>query len=130
MAQARKTQKTEQSVNEFLETITDPVRQSDAIAMVAMMKEVTATEPRMWGGSLVGFGDDQYLSANGKSNDWFRLGFSPRKSSVTIYGMGRYQGDELSVLGKHELSGGCLHIKSLADVDLNILKTILGKLWA
>lgn len=129
MAQVRKTQKTAASVQEFLDAIPDPVRRGDAAALVALLKEVTGEEPRMWGGAIIGFGDGSYVSANGKSNDWFRLGFSPRKNATTIYGMGGYQGDELPLLGQYELSGGCLYLKRLAEVDTTVLKRILENLW-
>ncbi len=130
MAQVRKTQKTEVSVEEFLDSIADPVRKADATTMVQLLREVTGAEARMWGPAIIGFGDGSYVSANGKSNDWFRLGFSPRKASTTLYGMGNFQGDELTRLGKHELSGGCLHLKRLADIDLNVLRKIVERLWA
>jgi len=130
VAQVRKTQKNDVAVEDFLDSIADPVRKADAKTMVQLLREVTGTEPRMWGPAIIGFGDGSYVSANGASNDWFRLGFSPRKSSTTLYGMGHFQGDELSRLGKHELSGGCLHLKRLADIDLAVLRKIVEKLWA
>jgi hypothetical protein len=30
-------------------------------------------------------------------------------------------------LGKHTLSGGCLHIKRLSDVDLGVLAKVLAR---
>lgn len=35
-------------------------------------------------------------------------------------------GTLLKALGKHTLSGGCLHIKRLSDVDLGVLEKVVS----
>jgi len=91
------------------------------------MKEVMGVEPDMWGTSIVGFGEYHYKYASGRENDWFKVGFSPRKQSMTIYMMGgsnRFP-EILARLGKHKTSKGCLYINKLADVDLEVLKELV-----
>ena len=55
-----KTKQTEASVEEYLDTIEDPRRRADCVAISALMKRVTKFEPKMWGPSIVGFGSYHY----------------------------------------------------------------------
>ncbi len=70
-----------------------------------------------------------FLAGSGREGDWFLLGFSPRKQALTIYTMGGLQGvgGLLEKLGKIKTGGGCLYIKSLEDIDLNILRRLLTR---
>jgi len=83
----------------------------------------------MWGPSIIGFGSVQYKYASGCELDWFKTGFSPRKSNLTIYSTTGYAKHEnlLGKLGKHRLDKGCLYINKLADVDKNVLKKLIKK---
>jgi hypothetical protein len=122
-----KTKKTNASVEEFLSTITDEQRRADCFAIVEMMKKATKTEPKMWGASIVGFGQYHYKYASGREGDWFQIGFSPRKQDLTLYfcdGVER-QPELLSQLGKYKTGKSCLYIKRLADLDLKVLKQMI-----
>jgi hypothetical protein len=123
-----KTRKTGASVAAFLSTVADPAMRRDAKALVALMKAATGARPRMWGPSIVGFGDWHYKSErSGREGDWFVMGFSPRKSALTLYLMAglRRTAPLLEKLGRHKTSGGCLSIKRLEDVDMAVLRKIL-----
>jgi hypothetical protein len=91
------------------------------------MKQVTKSEPKMWGSSIVGFGTYHYKYESGREGDWFITGFSPRKQNLTLYIMGGFaRYDELmKQLGKHKTGKSCLYIKYLADVDLPTLKKLI-----
>lgn len=91
------------------------------------MKRLTRAEPRMWGPSIVGFGDWHYVSESGREGDWFVAGFSPRKQDLTLYLMGGLDrhADHLTRLGKHKRGKGCLYLKRLADVELTVLETMI-----
>src|SRR5262245_3090054 len=91
------------------------------------MKDVTKAEPRMWGSSIVGFGDCHHKYASGHEADWFLAGFSPRKGSLTLYLMPGFAGydDLLAKLGKYKTGRACLYIKRLEDVDLATLKKLV-----
>jgi hypothetical protein len=81
----------------------------------------------MWGSSVVGFGDYHYKYASGREGDWFVVGFSPRKSQLTLYltsGIDRHR-PLLSRLGPHGTGKGCLYLKRLSDVDVNVLKALV-----
>lgn len=120
-----KTKATAASVPKFLAGL-DAARRADCEALVTMLRKVTKAEPRMWGPSIVGFGDHHMTYESGREVDWFVAGFSPRKSDLTIYLMGgaRPDADLLGRLGKHRLGGGCLYIKRLEDVDTKVLEQI------
>ena len=124
-----KTKPTDASVEDFLDAVDHPQRQADGYVLLQMMKEITQDPPIMWGSSIIGFGSYHYRYASGREGDWFRVGFSPRKRSLSIYlmqGFDRYD-DLLARLGKHRLGKGCLYINKLADVDLNVLKVIITR---
>ena len=122
-----KTQATKKSVATFLKTL-DAGRRADCEALTEMMTKATGAPPVMWGSAIVGFGNHQYKYATGRQGDWFRVGFSPRKAALTLYIMGgRERRQEfLAKLGKHKLGGGCLYIKSLADVDRKVLAAMIA----
>ena len=53
-------------------------------------------------------------------------GFSPRMANLVVYVLpGDGIGDDLAVLGKHKAGTSCLCIDKLADVDLDVLATIV-----
>jgi hypothetical protein len=81
----------------------------------------------MWGTSIAGYGTTTIRYAGGREADWPAVAFSPRKTSLTLYisaGDGE-KAELLAKLGKHKLSGSCLHIKRLSDVDVPTLKKLI-----
>lgn len=126
---ALKTQKNKASVKEFLLAIPDEKKRKDAEVLLKIMKETTGEKAFMWGDSIVGFGDYHYKSDRSRQEgDWFIAGFSPRKTSLTIYLMAGISNYKLLVgkLGKYKISGSCLHINKMADVDPKVLKELIG----
>ena len=126
MAEA-KTKPTRQSVESFIDKISDPQTRADCFTIAGLMKEATRSEPQMWGSSIVGFGTRHYKYASGREGDWPLIGFSPRKQNLTLYIMtGSDSHTELlAKLGKHSVGKGCLYIKRLSDVDLPTLKKLI-----
>lgn len=122
-----KTKATAKSVPEFLEQIEDPKKRSDCVTIAAMMERLSGSKPKMWGDSIVGFGDYHYKYASGREGDWFLAGFSPRKQNLTIYIMGylEFYTELLEDLGKFKHGKGCLYIKKLEDVDMKVLETLI-----
>ena len=124
MAEA-KTRPTKQSVAAFIKGV-DEDRQKDCTTLARIMKEASGAPATMWGANIVGFGTYEITYANGRVADWPIVGFSPRKQDLTLY-VGRRQSDTLlRALGKHKMSGSCLHIKRLSDVDLTVLKKLVS----
>ena len=85
----------------------------------------------MWGPSIIGYGSYTYLLANGKEGTAARMAFSPRKTNLVFYVLSNFEGqdDLLKTLGKHKTGKICLYINKLADVNWDVLKTILNKSW-
>lgn len=122
-----KTKKTEQSVAAFLAALEDEERRRDCKKVLAIMKSITKSQPKMWGTSIVGFGAYRYVYASGQSGDWPLTGFSPRKQNLTLYimpGFDKYPA-LMKRLGKFKTGKSCLYLKSLDDVDLPTLKTLI-----
>jgi len=96
--------------------------------LVRIMKAAVGTAPKMWGASIVGFGEYRYKYASGRENDWFLVGFSPRKQDLTLYIMGGFDrhGALMSKLGKHKTRGSCLYIKRLSDIDTAVLEKLVS----
>ena len=127
MAEA-KTQPTKVPFKRFLETV-DDARRDDCRRLVDMMQAATGAPPVIWGDSLVGFGQYRYVYASGRTGDWPVVGFSPRKSDLTLYLTSGFEGSEaiLARLGKHKASKACLYIKRLSDVDQDALQDLIAK---
>ena len=131
MAEA-KTQKNSADVQSFFDSIEDPARQADAVALDAILTKVTKAKPVMYGEAIVGYGEHLIDYAGGVQKPWMVLGFAPRKTNTTLYLNGRAEeyADILERLGKHTAKGGCLHIKTLADVDEKVLVELLKTSYA
>jgi len=116
-------------VRAFLESVENETRRADAFEILELMRRVTGEEPRMWGPSIVGFGEYRYAYDSGREGDWFVAGFSPRKQALTLYIMSGFDGHErlLERLGRHTTGRACLYVKKLADVDLEVLEELVRR---
>jgi len=121
-----KTKATQASVGRYIASLPEN-RRSDAKTLVELMESVSRQEPKLWGKSIIGFGSYHYRYDSGREGDMPLLCFSPRKSANVIYNMRSADKTLLEQLGKHVLSGSCLHIAKLSDVDPKVLKTLLAK---
>lgn len=122
-----KTKPNDQSVDEFLRKVENPKRRSDSFEILKLMREVTQEEPIMWGDSIVGFGSYHYKYASGREGNWFQIGFSPRKQSLTIYvvpELDRFE-EILNRLGKFKTGKSCLYINKLQDINISTLKELM-----
>ncbi|MBI9063046.1 MAG: DUF1801 domain-containing protein [Marinilabiliaceae bacterium] len=122
-----KTQPTKASVNDFIKALEHEQKRKDSLVLLDMMQQISAAKSVMWGDSIIGFVDYSYKYTSGREGDWFKVGFSPRKQSLTLYLMCGFKPVQslLDQLGKYKLGKGCLYINKLADVDLVVLKHIL-----
>ena len=124
-----KTKPTQLSVAAFIDALTDQTRRADAKALVKLMQSATAEKPKMWGPSIIGFGSYHYKHDSGREGDMPIIGFSPRKAATVLYNVGGFEGSEAlrGKLGKHTTGKGCLYIKKLAEVDQQVLQTVVLK---
>ncbi len=123
-----KTKPSAESVATFL-AAQDEKRRRDCEALVALMARVTGEPAVMWGGSMVGFGAYRYRYESGREGEMFEVGFSPRKSNLTLYivpGFTEYEA-HLARLGRYTTGKSCLYVKSLADVDMAVLEELIAR---
>lgn len=122
-----KTQKNNASVTAFLNSIEDERLKKDCKTLLKLFKDTTGMKPKMWGGSIIGFGEYTYYRANGDEGQFMATGFSPRKSGPTLYIMPGYQDYNaiLETLGPHKLGKSCLYLKNLDSVDLKAIEKLI-----
>ena len=133
MAKAKpKTVPTSKDVKNFIESVENETRKKDAYEILDLLKEVSGVKPKMWGPSIIGFGEYHYKYESGREGDMCRIGFSPRKANQVLYIIPGYsEFDELlGDLGKYRKGKSCLYINKLDDVDRKVLKKIVKKGWA
>ncbi len=123
-----KTKKNDASVDDFLNFIEDEQKRKDCFEIARMMEKATKQKAKMWGPSIVGFGEFHYVYASGHEGDSPILGFSPRKQNITLYIVQSVEDSALfKKLGKFKTSKACLYIKKLADVDTKVLQELINE---
>lgn len=127
---AIKTLMNDASVEDFINSVDGDTKKADAFKLLDIYKKITSHVPKMWGSSMIGFGQYHYKSErSSQEGDWPLAAFSPRKQNLTLYIMPGFHDydDLLSKLGKHKTSKGCLYINKLSDVDLTILEQLVKR---
>ncbi|MBL4672882.1 MAG: DUF1801 domain-containing protein [Arenicella sp.] len=122
-----KTLKSSVSVSDYLNSIEPASARRDAKTLAKLFKQTTATKAKMWGGSIIGFGDYIYYRANGDEGVICATGFAARKSGPVLYIMKGYQNHEalMSQLGPHKLGKACLYLKNLDGINLQVLAQLI-----
>ena len=132
-----KTKPTEITAESFIDTVDHPGKREDAKVLDALFRKVTGEAPRMWGPTIVGYGQYHYRYDSGHEGDICRVGFSPRKARHSLYVSCSCDGEEdpafsalLERMGKHSRgNGGCLYVNKLADIDLGVLEQMIAMGW-
>jgi len=124
-----KTKKNELDVDSFLNKVPEAQKRKDSFKLLELMEKTTKAKGKMWGSSIVGFGDRHLKYESGRELDWFVMGFSPRKQNLTLYITGAVKEQQalLKKLGNHKTGKGCLYINKLEEVDMAVLKEIINK---
>ena len=115
-----KTTENNSSISDYLETILHEQRRKDCAAIIKLIAKHTCLKPKMWGTGIVGFGSYHYKYESGREGDAPLTALAARANSIVLYVGGK---DEalLKQLGKYKKSGGCIHIKALADIDTKVM---------
>ncbi len=122
-----KTKPTDVKIADFIANIEHPTRRADAQTLDDMFRSLTGWQPRMWGPTIIGYGQYDYTYESGRTGSSLATGFSPRKANLVLYIMPGYAdfGHILDRLGKHKLGKSCLYINKLADVDMDVVAEIV-----
>lgn len=124
-----KTKENDESVEDFIGNIKNEQQRKDSMVILKLMKKVSKEKPKMWGASMIGFGNKRYKSpATGREVDWFKIGFSPRKTNLSLHLILDMKENAalFKKLGKHKTGVGCLYINKLEDIDLKVLEELIG----
>lgn len=133
-----KTTITDIAAEAFIAGVEPPARRAEAEVLDALFRTVTGEAPKMWGPTIIGYGEYRTTYESGRDVHWMRSGFSPRKAKHSLYLMGGYcddvtargRDDKLARLGKHSTGKSCLYVNKLADIDLAVLEEIIAADWA
>jgi len=122
-----KTTETTGSVTEFIDKVTDTTKRNDCYTIIELMQQLSGLPPKMWGPAIVGFGTCHYIYESGREGDMPMIAFSPRTTAIVLYLSKNFENREtlLTQLGKHKTGKGCIYIKKLTDVDMEILKQMI-----
>lgn len=120
------------SPREWIEGLPTARRVEDGLRLLEMFNHVTGDRATMWGPSIVGYGSSHYVYASGREGDTCHVGFSPRASAISLYGLLGIPGaaDHLERLGPHKVGKGCLYVTRLARVDEQVLREMIAAAWA
>jgi len=122
-----KTNYTEIDVKDFLNSYVDnEQKKADSLQLIELMQKWSDAEPKMWGPSIIGFGNYHYKYASGHEGDAPILGFSPRKAAFSLYIYSDTEKSKLLLpnLGKFKMSKACIYIKKLSDINIPILQEL------
>jgi hypothetical protein len=129
-----KTVPTDASVEEFLNAATPIRRRDDGLRLAEIFHEVTGAEPMMWGPSIVGYGSYRFVSRADprRRGDWPKTGFSPRKAQLSLYGLKDLPEGAalLPSLGAYTEGAGCVYVKKLSDIDVDVLRQMIAIAWS
>ncbi|MDT0594183.1 DUF1801 domain-containing protein [Glaciecola petra] len=127
-----KTRVNDESVKAYIDSLVHPTRKQDALILLEVYSRVTGQSPKMWGTSIIGFGDYSYENSSKKRQTWSRAAFSPRKNYMSLYlmlGVLKHP-EKLAGLGKFKHGKSCLNINKLADVDMKTLEELVALDWS
>ena len=122
-----KTTETDDSIQEYLNNITNENRRKDCSEITELIFKLTGLKPKMWGTGIVGFGSYHYKYDSGHEGDAPLAGFAARAKAIALYlALTAEQREELlKVFGKHKTGKGCIYIQQLQDIDLAILSKMI-----
>ncbi|WP_226668022.1 DUF1801 domain-containing protein [Metabacillus litoralis] len=122
-----KTKQNDHDVMEFIEQVENPKKREDAYKLVDIFSDTTGYEAKMWGSSIIGFGQYHYKYKTGHEGDAPLVGFSPRKAKISLYfATGDTERTQLlEKFGKHTSGKACVYINKMSDIDVDVLKQLI-----
>ena len=128
MAKKNKTTYTSVPVTDFINSFVESeAKKADSFRLVELMRAWTGFAPKMWGPTIIGFGNYHYKYASGHEGDAPIIGFSPRKAEFSLYVYSPTEESKrlLAELGKFKMGKVCIYIKKLADINTDILEKLV-----
>ena len=128
-----KTKENDANVDDFLNKVANEQMRKDSFTIVKLMQKVSQESAKMWGKSMIGFGNKRYKSEKtGREVDWLKIGFAPRKANLSLHLTLDIKAHSalLQKLGKHKTGVGCLYINKLEDIDIKVLEEIIVEAYS
>ena len=122
-----KTIYTGENVTAFINSYVDnELKKADSFRLVELMQQWSQSEPKMWGPTIIGFGNYHYKYASGHEGDAPVLGFSPRKTAFSLYVYSDTDKSKilLAKLGKYKMGKACIYVKKISDINISVLKEL------
>ncbi|MCT1525154.1 DUF1801 domain-containing protein [Sphingobacterium hotanense] len=122
-----KTSFTDEDVASFIESVDNEQKRKDSYALISLMEKATGEKAKMFGPTIVGFGQYHYKYDSGHEGDAPLLGFSPRKAAISLYVYtgGKRQDELLKSFGKYKMGKACIYVKKLSDIDVDVLEDLM-----
>jgi len=127
MAKKNKTVYTKASVTDFINSfVNNEQRKADSFQLIELMHEWSGFEPKMWGPTIIGFGNYHYQYASGHEGEAPVISFSPRKAELTLYVFAPTPESKILLkdLGNFKISKSCIYVKKLSDINIPTLKKL------
>src|SRR5690606_10064999 len=118
---------TSADVHEFVNSFANTEqKKKDSFELIKLLQNITDEEPKMWGPSIIGFGNYHYKYKSGHEGNAPVLGFSPRKTAFSLYIYSDTEKSQsiLPNLGKFKMAKSCIYINKLADINIPVLKEL------
>jgi len=122
-----KTTYTGEDVISFIDSYVDnEQKKKDSLQLIDLLKQWSSFEPKMWGPTIIGFGNYHYKYASGHEGDAPILGFSPRKDKFSLYVFSDTEKSRttLECLGNYKMGKACIYMKKLSDINIEALKEL------
>ena len=123
-----KTQTTQANVLDFINAFANSEqKRQDSMDLLQLMQQTTGFEPKMWGPTIVGFGNYHYKYSSGHHGDAPLIGFSPRKATISLYVFTGLEEHKylLEGLGKFKIGKACIYSNKLSDINREQLILII-----
>jgi len=125
MAYQLKTNETAVDVTDFINSyVENDQKKADSFQLIELMQKWTGFKPKMWGPTIIGFGQYHYKYASGQEGDMPMLGFSPRKAEFSLYVFSPTEANKhlLDGFGKFKMGKSCIYVKKLSDINIGVLE--------
>lgn len=120
---------TGRDVDEFVESIEDERQRADARVLIGLMSDATGEPAAMWGPAIIGFGSRHWRYESGREGDSPVVAFSPRRGKFALYltDDASAYADELAAMGRTSAGKGCIYVRRLEDVRLELLADLIRR---
>ena len=122
-----KTKATDASIDDYIASRANEQQAADSKQLMVLLKKLTKETPKMWGPSIVGYGNYTYTYESGRSGEMPLVGFAIRGREFVLYLLAESAEQQalLARIGKYKMGKSCFYFKQLADLDGKVLEELV-----